>query len=216
MKNIQNLNIREIAKLPSPDEFIKNIPLSNSQSNLIMESRKVIENILTGKDDRILLLVGPCSIHDRNLGIEYAKRLRDLAEKVKDTIYIVMRVYFEKPRTTVGWKGLINDPDLNGSFNIPKGIEQYIGDLVSWGAIGARTAESQTHRQMASGLSMPIGFKNGTGGSVQLAIDGMIACLGEHAFLGIDNDGICVNSFVDGAEYYDGCEEMNEEEEENK
>ena len=215
MKNIQNLNIKEIAKLPSPDEFIKNIPLSNTQSNLIEDSRNIIEKILKGEDDRILLLVGPCSIHDRNLGIEYAKRLRDLAEKVKDTIYIVMRVYFEKPRTTIGWKGLINDPDLNGSFNIPKGIElarnilsdvtelgmptatefldpftpQYIGDLVSWGAIGARTAESQTHRQMASGLSMPIGFKNGTGGSVQLAIDGMIACLGEHAFLGIDNDG---------------------------
>ena len=159
--------------------------------------------------------MGPCSIHDTKAGIEYAEKLKELAEKVSKNIYIVMRVYFEKPRTTVGWKGLINDPDLNGSYNIPKGIEtarkflsevtriglptatefldpftpQYIGDLVSWGAIGARTAESQTHRQMASGLSMPIGFKNGTGGSVQLAIDGMIACNGEHAFLGIDNDG---------------------------
>jgi len=159
--------------------------------------------------------VGPCSIHDTKAGIEYAEKLKELADKVSENIYVVMRVYFEKPRTTVGWKGLINDPDLNGSFNIPKGIEigreflsevtriglptatefldpftpQYIGDLVSWGAIGARTAESQTHRQMASGLSMPIGFKNGTGGSVQLAIDGMIACEGEHAFLGIDDDG---------------------------
>ena len=159
--------------------------------------------------------MGPCSIHDTKAGIEYAEKLKELADKVSKNIYIVMRVYFEKPRTTVGWKGLINDPDLNGSYNIPKGIEtarkflsevtriglptatefldpftpQYIGDLVSWGAIGARTAESQTHRQMASGLSMPIGFKNGTGGSVQLAIDGMIACNGEHAFLGIDNDG---------------------------
>ena len=159
--------------------------------------------------------MGPCSIHDTKAGIQYAEKLKELADKVSKNIYIVMRVYFEKPRTTVGWKGLINDPDLNGSYNIPKGIEtareflsevtkiglptatefldpftpQYIGDLVSWGAIGARTAESQTHRQMASGLSMPIGFKNGTGGSVQLAIDGMIACEGEHAFLGIDDDG---------------------------
>ena len=160
-------------------------------------------------------MVGPCSIHDTVAGLEYAKKLKVLADKVKKNIFVVMRVYFEKPRTTVGWKGLINDPDLNGTFNIPKGIDiareflsevtkiglptatefldpftpQYIGDLVSWGAIGARTAESQTHRQMASGLSMPIGFKNGTGGSVQLAIDGMIACNGEHAFLGIDNEG---------------------------
>ena len=159
--------------------------------------------------------MGPCSIHDTKAGIQYAEKLKELADKVSKNIYIVMRVYFEKPRTTVGWKGLINDPDLNGSYNIPKGIEtareflsevtkiglptatefldpftpQYIGDLVSWGAIGARTAESQTHRQMARGLSMPIGFKNGTGGSVQLAIDGMIACEGEHAFLGIDDDG---------------------------
>ena len=123
MKNIQNLNIKEIAKLPSPDDFIKNIPLSDSQSNLIEDSRNIIEKILKGEDDRILLLVGPCSIHDRNLGIEYAKKMRDLAEKVKETIYVVMRVYFEKPRTTIGWKGLINDPDLNGCVNIPKGIE---------------------------------------------------------------------------------------------
>ena len=120
MKNIQNLNIKEIAKLPSPDEFIKNIPLSNSQSSLIEDSRNIIEKILKGEDDRILLLVGPCSIHDRNLGIEYAKKMRDLAEKVKETIYVVMRVYFEKPRTTIGWKGLINDPDLNGSLIFQK------------------------------------------------------------------------------------------------
>ena len=181
-----------------------------------MENSRIgIQKIISGEDKRLLLLVGPCSIHDTKAGIEYAKKLKKLSEDVKENIFIVMRVYFEKPRTTIGWKGLINDPDLNGTFNIPKGINmarqilseitdiglptatefldpftpQYIGDLVSWGAIGARTAESQTHRQMASGLSMPIGFKNGTGGSVQLAIDGMIACEGEHAFLGIDHEG---------------------------
>ena len=215
MTDITNVNIRELSKLPSPDFYIKKFPSSNEQTLLVKESRKVIEDIIEGKDKRLLLLVGPCSIHDTEAGIEYTKKLKLLADKVKDKIFVVMRVYFEKPRTTVGWKGLINDPDLNDTFNIPKGIDiareflsevtkiglptatefldpftpQYIGDLVSWGAIGARTAESQTHRQMASGLSMPIGFKNGTGGSVQLAIDGMIACNGEHAFLGIDNEG---------------------------
>ena len=215
MTNITNINIRELSNLPSPEFYQKKFPSSEQQTSLIKESRKTIENIIEGKDSRLLLLMGPCSIHDTKAGIQYAEKLKELADKVSKNIYIVMRVYFEKPRTTVGWKGLINDPDLNGSYNIPKGIEiareflsevtriglptatefldpftpQYIGDLVSWGAIGARTAESQTHRQMASGLSMPIGFKNGTGGSVQLAIDGMIACNGEHAFLGIDNDG---------------------------
>tara|TARA_B100000945_G_scaffold159705_1_gene128253 strand:+ start:11709 stop:12749 length:1041 start_codon:yes stop_codon:yes gene_type:complete len=215
MTNITNINIRELTNLPSPEFYQKKYPSSEQQTSLIKESRKTIENIIEGKDSRLLLLMGPCSIHDTKAGIKYAEKLKELADKVSKNIYIVMRVYFEKPRTTVGWKGLINDPDLNGSYNIPKGIEiareflsevtriglptatefldpftpQYIGDLVSWGAIGARTAESQTHRQMASGLSMPIGFKNGTGGSVQLAIDGMIACNGEHAFLGIDDDG---------------------------
>ena len=215
MTNITNINIRELTNLPSPEFYQKKYPSSEQQTSLIKESRKTIENIIEGKDSRLLLLMGPCSIHDTKAGIKYAEKLKELADKVSKKIYIVMRVYFEKPRTTVGWKGLINDPDLNGSYNIPKGIEiareflsevtriglptatefldpftpQYIGDLVSWGAIGARTAESQTHRQMASGLSMPIGFKNGTGGSVQLAIDGMIACNGEHAFLGIDDDG---------------------------
>ncbi len=215
MTNITNINIKELSKLPSPDFYINKFPSSKEQTSLVKESRETIENIIKGKDNRLLLLVGPCSIHDTVAGLEYAKKLKVLADKVKKNIFVVMRVYFEKPRTTVGWKGLINDPDLNGTFNIPKGIDiareflsevtkiglptatefldpftpQYIGDLVSWGAIGARTAESQTHRQMASGLSMPIGFKNGTGGSVQLAIDGMIACNGEHAFLGIDNEG---------------------------
>ena len=215
MNKIQNININELTTLPSPEAYFEKIPLKESQAKLVENSRKGIQKIISGEDKRLLLLVGPCSIHDTKAGIEYAKKLKKLSEDVKENIFIVMRVYFEKPRTTIGWKGLINDPDLNGTFNIPKGINmarqilseitdiglptatefldpftpQYIGDLVSWGAIGARTAESQTHRQMASGLSMPIGFKNGTGGSVQLAIDGMIACEGEHAFLGIDHEG---------------------------
>ena len=215
MNKIQNLNIKELTTLPSPESYFAKIPLKESQAKLVENSRISIQKIISGEDERLLLLVGPCSIHDTKAGIEYAKKLKKLSEDVKENILIVMRVYFEKPRTTIGWKGLINDPDLNGTFNIPKGINmarqflseitdiglptatefldpftpQYIGDLVSWGAIGARTAESQTHRQMASGLSMPIGFKNGTGGSVQLAIDGMIACEGQHAFLGIDHEG---------------------------
>ena len=215
MNKIQNININELTTLPSPEAYFEKIPLKESQAKLVENSRMGIQKIISGEDKRLLLLVGPCSIHDTKAGIEYAKKLKKLSEDVKENIFIVMRVYFEKPRTTIGWKGLINDPDLNGTFNIPKGINmarqilseitdiglptatefldpftpQYIGDLVSWGAIGARTAESQTHRQMASGLSMPIGFKNGTGGSVQLAIDGMIACEGEHAFLGIDHEG---------------------------
>lgn len=215
MNKIQNININELTTLPSPESYFEKIPLKDNQAKLVQNSRESIQKIISGEDKRLLLLVGPCSIHDTKAGIEYARKLKKLAEDVKENIFIVMRVYFEKPRTTIGWKGLINDPDLNGTFNIPKGINmarqilseitdiglptatefldpftpQYIGDLVSWGAIGARTAESQTHRQMASGLSMPIGFKNGTGGSVQLAIDGMIACEGEHAFLGIDHEG---------------------------
>ncbi len=215
MNKIQNLNIKELTTLPSPESYFAKIPLKESQAKLVENSRISIQKIISGEDERLLLLVGPCSIHDTKAGIEYAKKLKKFSENVKENIFIVMRVYFEKPRTTIGWKGLINDPDLNGTFNIPKGINmarqvlseitdiglptatefldpftpQYIGDLVSWGAIGARTAESQTHRQMASGLSMPIGFKNGTGGSVQLAIDGMIACEGQHAFLGIDHEG---------------------------
>ena len=215
MNKIQNLNIKELTTLPSPESYFEKIPLKENQAKLVENSRISIQKIISGEDERLLLLVGPCSIHDIKAGIEYANKLKKLSEDVKENILIVMRVYFEKPRTTIGWKGLINDPDLNGTFNIPKGINmarqflseitdiglptatefldpftpQYIGDLVSWGAIGARTAESQTHRQMASGLSMPIGFKNGTGGSVQLAIDGMIACEGQHAFLGIDHEG---------------------------
>ena len=210
-----NTRIIDRKKVPAPYELINNLPIDDDISKLVYGTRQEISQILHDKDDRLLVVVGPCSIHDVESAMEYANKLVEQNIKFKEDLLIVMRVYFEKPRTTVGWKGLINDPDLNDTFNIPKGIEiareflsevtkiglptatefldpftpQYIGDLVSWGAIGARTTESQTHRQMASGLSMPIGFKNATGGSVQLAIDGMIACSGEHAFLGIDNEG---------------------------
>ena len=163
----------------------------------------------------MMLIVGPCSIHDTKAGIEYAGRIKELSDRVKDRILVVMRVYFEKPRTALGWKGLINDPNLNGTYDVSNGLAiarefllkvneiglptaiewldpftpQYLGDLVAWGAIGARTTESQTHRLVASGLSMPIGFKNGTGGSVQIAVDGIIAARSEHVFLGIDDEG---------------------------
>jgi 3-deoxy-7-phosphoheptulonate synthase len=184
-------------------------------TQLVVKGREEIAAILSGEDDRLLLISGPCSIHDTKAGLDYAHRLKQLADKYSDRILVVMRVYFEKPRTTVGWKGLIYDPHLNGSFDLEHGLymareillniaeigllsatefvdpitPQYIADLVSWAAIGARTAESQTHRQMASGLSMPVGFKNGTGGSIQLAVDGVVAARARHAFLGVDGEG---------------------------
>jgi len=181
----------------------------------IVEARDTIKSILRNEDPRLLVVVGPCSIHDAKGALEYADRLAKLREELNDKLYIVMRVYFEKPRTTVGWKGLINDPHLDGSNDIETGLRQarklmleivgkglptatefldavvpqYIGDLVSWAAIGARTTESQTHREMASGLSMPVGFKNATDGSLQIALDAMMAARSPHSFLGVDQDG---------------------------
>jgi len=215
MSVTSDIHIKKISPLESPATYAKRKPLTRTAEDTVIRGREGIRRIIHGDDDRMLLLVGPCSIHDLKGGREYASRLVELAERVKDRLLLVQRVYFEKPRTTVGWKGLINDPHLNGSFDLAAGLEmarsfllevaelgipaatewldpitpQYYADLVSWGAIGARTAESQTHRQMASGLSMPIGFKNGTGGTIQLAIDGMVACKSEHAFLGVDADG---------------------------
>src|SRR5262249_22286613 len=190
------------------------LPITQEAEKVVADGRKAIRAILDGKDDRAFVVVGPCSIHDTDAALEYAGRLRDLSAKVSDRLLLVMRVYFEKPRTTVGWKGLINDPDMNDSFHIEKGIKlarklllqvagmglptatealdpimpQYLSDLVSWHAIGARTIESQTHREMASGLSTPIGFKNGTDGNVQVAIDAMRSALNPHSFLGLDPD----------------------------
>ena len=215
MPQIHDLNIQSIEPLPTPVEFIEKFPITPQVVQLVADGREEIARILRGEGDRLLVIAGPCSIHDVESGLEYATRLKKLADAVQDRILVVMRVYFEKPRTTVGWKGLIYDPHLNGSFDITTGLgmarefllrvsdlgllsaiefvdpitPQYVADLISWAAIGARTAESQTHRQMASGLSMPVGLKNGTGGSVQLAVDGVVAAQAKQAFLGVDANG---------------------------
>ena len=214
MKKIHDLNIESYSPITPPQIYREDVAISDFSSKVVAESRQTVSKIIDGQDKRILLITGPCSIHDVDAGLEYASRLTELSKEVKN-FYIVMRVYFEKPRTTVGWKGLINDPDLDNTFKLDKGYRkartflagvtsmgmptatefldpftpQYLADFVSWGAIGARTTESQTHRQMASGLSMPIGFKNGTGGSIQIAVDAMTAARDEHAFLGINEQG---------------------------
>jgi len=197
MAQITDLNVKENITLPAPTELMKEITRTEKQAEFMLQSRRTIRDILNGDDERFLLICGPCSIHDTKAGLEYAEKLAKLAEQVKDKVYIVMRVYFEKPRTTVGWKGLIMDPKLDGSDNIAEGLRQarkflcqvidtglptatelldpitpqYIADLISWSAIGARTTESQTHRQMASGLSMPLGFKNTTTGDLGAAVN---------------------------------------------
>jgi 3-deoxy-7-phosphoheptulonate synthase len=212
---IDNLNVESQEILITPDQLKKEIPLTESAKKTITGSRQVIENILDRKDHRIFVVVGPCSIHDINSALDYARRLKVLADELKDTIYIVMRVYFEKPRTTVGWKGLINDPLMNDSFKIEQGLHigrqllldianiglptstealdpispQYLQDLISWSAIGARTTESQTHREMASGLSSAVGFKNGTDGGLTVAINALQSVSSPHRFLGINSKG---------------------------
>jgi 3-deoxy-7-phosphoheptulonate synthase len=213
--NLRNTNVSSITPLAPPSEYWKRFPATPEIEAHVASARAQIEQIVDGTDDRVLLIVGPCSIHDTKAGLEYAGRIKELSDRVKDRIMVVMRVYFEKPRTALGWKGLINDPNLNGTYDVSNGLAiarefllkvneiglptaiewldpftpQYLGDLVAWGAIGARTTESQTHRLVASGLSMPIGFKNGTGGSVQIAVDGIVAARSEHVFLGIDDEG---------------------------
>ncbi|MCC9608896.1 3-deoxy-7-phosphoheptulonate synthase [Blastopirellula sp. JC732] len=215
MHQTDNVNVRSIEKLVSPREIKQEIPVTEETQDFIFESREQIKRILSGEDDRMLAVVGPCSIHDPKMAIDYARRLKEVAEEVKDRIFIVMRVYFEKPRTTVGWKGLINDPHLNDTFDVGSGFRiarkllvdiaeiglpaasealepitpQYIADLISLASIGARTTESPTHRQMASGLSMPVGYKNGTDGSLQIALDAMTSSGSPHSFLGIDAEG---------------------------
>ena len=208
--------IEDITVLPPPEHLIRFFPISGTPvEKLINSTRKTIHNILHGQDDRLLVIMGPCSIHDPVAAMEYARRLRDMREQHKDHLEIVMRVYFEKPRTTVGWKGLINDPYLDGSFRIDEGLRiarqllieinrlglpagsefldvispQYIGDLISWGAIGARTTESQVHRELASGLSAPIGFKNGTDGNIRIATDAIQAAGRGHHFLSVHKNG---------------------------
>jgi len=215
MQRTSDINVVETRPLPSPSALMDEIPKSEAQAEFVTRSRQDIHRLIFTDDRRLLLIVGPCSIHDVGAGLEYARRLSALARKVSDRVMIVMRVYFEKPRTTVGWKGLIMDPRLDQSHDIAAGLRmargflrdvlnlglptatelldpitpQYIADLVCWSAIGARTAESQTHRQMASGLSMPIGFKNGTDGSVQTAINAIRAASQPQTFLGINVEG---------------------------
>jgi len=215
MQKTSDINVVETRALPSPAQLLRELPKSDAQGEFVSRSRAEIHRLIFTNDQRFLLVVGPCSIHDTAAGLEYAQRLAKLSKEVSDRVLIVMRVYFEKPRTTVGWKGLIMDPHLDGSHDIAAGLRlartflrqvldlvlptatelldpitpQYIADLICWSAIGARTAESQTHRQMASGLSMPIGFKNGTDGSIQTAINAIKAAAQPHTFLGINLDG---------------------------
>ncbi len=212
---LENLKIAGHSPLPSPEEIQRLFPVTQAAEKTVRAARAALKDILEGRDRRLFLVVGPCSIHDPKAALEYARRLRALSERVSDRFLIAMRVYFEKPRTTLGWKGYINDPFMNDSFHIEEGLKrarqlllkitglglpaatealdpvtpQYLGELVSWYAIGARTIESQTHREMASGLSAPIGFKNGTDGNIQVAINAMRSALSPHHFLGVDARG---------------------------
>jgi 3-deoxy-7-phosphoheptulonate synthase len=211
----RDVNIASTEALISPVGLVEELPLTADVEAVVLEGRRQIQAVLRGEDSRFLVITGPCSVHDEEAGLEYAHRLKALQDEYSDRMLIVMRVYFEKPRTTVGWKGMIYDPYLNDTFDIGEGLRrarrlllkigemgiytatefldpivpQYLAGLVSWAAIGARTTESQTHRQMASGLSMPVGFKNGTDGDAQIAVDAMLSAQSEHAFLGIDHFG---------------------------
>jgi 3-deoxy-7-phosphoheptulonate synthase len=215
LSTTDDLRISDIRELSTPDEVMREIPRTLTATRVVMAARNAIHAILNGTDDRILVVVGPCSVHDPVAAVDYATRLAAVRERLADRIEIVMRVYFEKPRTTVGWKGLINDPDLDGSFNINKGLRlarnvlsavdnlglpagaefidlttpQYIADLVAWAAIGARTTESQIHRELASGLSCPVGFKNGTDGNVRIAAEAMKAASHPHHFMAVTKGG---------------------------
>lgn len=230
MTNFQtdDLRIGKIKPLISPAILSYYLPITAKASELVSTARQQTEDILKKKNDRLLVVIGPCSIHDTSAALEYAARLKDLSTRYEDDLHVVMRVYFEKPRTTVGWKGLINDPHLDGSFDINRGLRiarelllelaevgmpagtefldtispQYYADLISWGAIGARTTESQIHRELASGLSMPVGFKNGTGGSLQIALDAIQASAGKHHFLSVTKQGV---SAIVSTEGNDAC-----------
>ncbi len=215
MQPISDLRVVANRRLMSPRELKTALPLSDQAAETVLNGRRTVQRILRQEDPRLLVVVGPCSIHDPLAAMEYARRLKALASELSEHFFFVMRVYFEKPRTTIGWKGLINDPHLDGTYDISTGLRiarrllvgindlgiaagtefldpivpQYLADLISWAAIGARTTESQTHREMASGLSMPVGFKNGTDGTLQTALDAMLSARHPHAFCGIDPDG---------------------------
>lgn len=210
-----DLRIRAIKELLAPAQLLSDFPVTNKVADTVFNARQEIHRIIHDEDDRLVVIVGPCSVHDPMAAREYAEKLSKLRQELKDDLMIVMRVYFEKPRTTVGWKGLINDPDLDGTFNINEGLRlarqllldvngmglpagtefldlispQYVADLVSWGAIGARTTESQGHRELASGLSCPVGFKNGTNGTLRIALDGIRSASQPHHFLSVTKDG---------------------------
>ena len=212
---MNNVNIHEFRPLIKPNVLLDMLPVTEEVTDLVEHTRREIQDILVGKSNKKLFIVGPCSIHNPEEALEYGKELKKIADKVNNNILVVMRVYFEKPRTTIGWKGLINDPDLNNTFNVNKGLmmarkllldlnelglpcgyevldtitPQYISDLISWGAVGARTTESQVHRQMVSGLSMPVGFKNGTDGNKIIARDAILSASFPHCFMGINNEG---------------------------
>jgi 3-deoxy-7-phosphoheptulonate synthase len=212
---VRDQRIAKVVELTPPDSLLSQLPLGPERAGTVVRGREEVVDILHGRDERLLVVVGPCSIHDPKAALEYAEQLAEQAERLGDKLLIVMRVYFEKPRTTTGWKGLINDPHLDGSGDVNAGLRiarklmldvldtglpigcefldpitpQYISDAVAWGAIGARTTESQTHRQLGSGLSMPIGFKNRTDGNVQVAVDAVRAAAVSHAFAGIDDAG---------------------------
>jgi 3-deoxy-7-phosphoheptulonate synthase len=215
LSTTDDLRIKQLKELSTPDEVMREVPRSLTATRVVIAARNAIHAILNGADDRLLVVVGPCSVHDPAAAVDYAERLSTLRETLADRLEIVMRVYFEKPRTTVGWKGLINDPDLDGSFNINKGLRlarsvlsavnnlglpagtefldmttpQYIADLVAWAAIGARTTESQIHRELASGLSCPVGFKNGTDGNVRIAADAVKSASHPHHFMAVTKGG---------------------------
>ncbi|MFQ5597992.1 MAG: 3-deoxy-7-phosphoheptulonate synthase [Nitrospiria bacterium] len=224
---LHNLNVISKDILPTPSRVKKLLPVSQQGVQTVVSGRRMIRKILDRKDPRLFIVVGPCSIHDLEAAREYAQRLKKLADEVSDTLVLVMRVYFEKPRTTVGWKGLINDPDMDDSFKMEKGLvlsrtflrdiaelglpaatealdpitPQYLSDLITWTAIGARTTESQTHREMASGLSTPVGFKNGTDGGLQVAINALCSVSRPHHFLGINQLGQCAVFNTRGNDY---------------
>jgi 3-deoxy-7-phosphoheptulonate synthase len=213
--DIENINVAAFDPMPSPEEIHTRLPISDKAGEVVMQGRATLRNILERKDHRLFVVVGPCSIHDPVAGLDYARRLKALADEVGDTLYLVMRVYFEKPRTTTGWKGYINDPDMDDSFHVDQGMHkarqflldiaeiglpagtealdpvspQYLGDLIAWTAIGARTTESQTHREMSSGLSTPVGFKNGTNGDIGIAINAILSASRPHSFLGVNSQG---------------------------
>ncbi|MCP4388519.1 MAG: 3-deoxy-7-phosphoheptulonate synthase [Gammaproteobacteria bacterium] len=227
MHQTKDLRISGTKEIQTPEALMQELPLTEKAASTVTDTRAQIYDVLDGKDDRLVVIIGPCSIHDIEAAHEYADRLAILIDELKQDLIIVMRVYFEKPRTTVGWKGLINDPDLDGSFHINQGVRkarelllslaekgipagheyldlispQYISDLVAWGAIGARTTESQGHRELASGLSCPVGFKNGTNGGVQIAIDAMRAAQGSHHFISITLQGHSAIFTTSGNEY---------------